>query len=407
MIVWRFRYDLPLASAISVGGRRDVPPEMRGRYEDAAALIDEARRIQRVRRRDVEREAHHLRARPGGAVARRPRARDDRREVRRPGVRRGPRARRPHRGRAPRALAKGRNARVRRVDRHRRGRRADPPRLRRRGVQDPERIDYPDAPHRRSHLRQQVHLRPPRPLDEQAALYAPPAIPRGRDGLQVPREHGAGLHQARDRPARRHARGDQRPPGDQRLARAPLPRRPVPLREPHGGALRRVPGRQILLHPVRRRPRRAALRRDGGLRRRARLPERRLRHPPGPLPRLPGGGVGDGRQPQQQPRLAELARRARRGRALREHQGPRDVRVDELPARRRHRPGPALREQCSAAPKLPSNQEVACSAPASTSAWPRAPPIAQTTPPPPQPGHEGTSRSKSPFPSGTKPHTAP
>jgi signal peptidase I len=56
MIVWRFRYDLPLAAAIGVGGRRDVPPEMRGRFEDAAALLDEARRILRARRREIERQ---------------------------------------------------------------------------------------------------------------------------------------------------------------------------------------------------------------------------------------------------------------------------------------------------------------------------------------------------------------
>jgi len=56
MIVWRFRHDLPLAAAIGVGGRRDVPASVRGRFEDAAALIDEARRILRAHRRDVERE---------------------------------------------------------------------------------------------------------------------------------------------------------------------------------------------------------------------------------------------------------------------------------------------------------------------------------------------------------------
>jgi signal peptidase I len=56
MVIWRFRHDLPLAAAIGVGGRRDVPPGVRGRFEDAAALVDEARRILRTRRRDVERE---------------------------------------------------------------------------------------------------------------------------------------------------------------------------------------------------------------------------------------------------------------------------------------------------------------------------------------------------------------
>jgi signal peptidase I len=56
MILWRVRHDLPLAAAIGVGGRRDVPAAARGRYEDAAALVDEARRILRTYRREVERE---------------------------------------------------------------------------------------------------------------------------------------------------------------------------------------------------------------------------------------------------------------------------------------------------------------------------------------------------------------
>lgn len=56
MIVWRFRHDLPFAAAIGVGGRRDVPAAMRARFEDASALVEEARAILRTRRRDVERE---------------------------------------------------------------------------------------------------------------------------------------------------------------------------------------------------------------------------------------------------------------------------------------------------------------------------------------------------------------
>ncbi len=56
MVVWRFRHDLPLAAAIGVGGRRDVPASVRSRFEDADALVDEARRILRTRRREVERE---------------------------------------------------------------------------------------------------------------------------------------------------------------------------------------------------------------------------------------------------------------------------------------------------------------------------------------------------------------
>ncbi len=56
MIVWRFRHDLPLAAAIGVGGRRDVPASVRSRFEDAGALVDEARRILRAHHREVERE---------------------------------------------------------------------------------------------------------------------------------------------------------------------------------------------------------------------------------------------------------------------------------------------------------------------------------------------------------------
>ncbi|EYF05895.1 Signal peptidase I [Chondromyces apiculatus DSM 436] len=56
MVLWRFRHDLPLASSLGVDGRRDIPPKARARFEDAAALLDEAQRILRTRKRDVERE---------------------------------------------------------------------------------------------------------------------------------------------------------------------------------------------------------------------------------------------------------------------------------------------------------------------------------------------------------------
>lgn len=56
MILWRFRHDLPLATALGVGGRRDIPAKARARFEDAAALLEEAHRILRTRKRDVERE---------------------------------------------------------------------------------------------------------------------------------------------------------------------------------------------------------------------------------------------------------------------------------------------------------------------------------------------------------------
>jgi signal peptidase I len=54
--LWRLRHDLPLAVAAGIGGRRDVPGKLRGRFEDAEALLDEARSLLRARRRDIERE---------------------------------------------------------------------------------------------------------------------------------------------------------------------------------------------------------------------------------------------------------------------------------------------------------------------------------------------------------------
>jgi signal peptidase I len=56
MLLWRIRHDLPLAAALGVGGRRDIPPKARARFEDAGALLEEAHRILRTRKRDVERE---------------------------------------------------------------------------------------------------------------------------------------------------------------------------------------------------------------------------------------------------------------------------------------------------------------------------------------------------------------
>jgi signal peptidase I len=56
MAIWRLRHDLPLAEVIGVGGRRDIPAKARARFEDASALLDEAHRILRTRKREVERE---------------------------------------------------------------------------------------------------------------------------------------------------------------------------------------------------------------------------------------------------------------------------------------------------------------------------------------------------------------
>jgi signal peptidase I len=56
MAFWRWRHDLPLAGSIGALGRRDVPVSARAHFEDAAALLEEARRILRTRKREVERE---------------------------------------------------------------------------------------------------------------------------------------------------------------------------------------------------------------------------------------------------------------------------------------------------------------------------------------------------------------
>ncbi|MDI1430996.1 signal peptidase I [Polyangium sorediatum] len=52
MLAWHYRYELPLSSAIGVG-RKDIPPQARARYEEAQALVDEARRILKQNARDV------------------------------------------------------------------------------------------------------------------------------------------------------------------------------------------------------------------------------------------------------------------------------------------------------------------------------------------------------------------
>lgn len=56
MVLWRFRYALPLAGLSGVLARADLPARLRARFDDAAQLVEEARRIMRDRQRDVERE---------------------------------------------------------------------------------------------------------------------------------------------------------------------------------------------------------------------------------------------------------------------------------------------------------------------------------------------------------------
>ena len=101
-------------------------------------------------------------------------------------------------------------------------------RVRHRGLQDPERLDDPDAHGGRPHLRQQVQLRPGDSVHAARASGRTCRPKRGRrDGLRVPRAPRAGLHQARHRAPGRQARGDERPPDHQRVGGAELPRRRV------------------------------------------------------------------------------------------------------------------------------------------------------------------------------------
>lgn len=55
MLLWNQRHLLPLAQYVGVGGRRDIPAGLRKRFEQAAALLDEAGRIQRRYQRDIDR----------------------------------------------------------------------------------------------------------------------------------------------------------------------------------------------------------------------------------------------------------------------------------------------------------------------------------------------------------------
>jgi signal peptidase I len=55
MLLYRWRHQLPLAGAAAVGGRADLPRELRQRFEAAAALVEEARRLIDRNRRAVER----------------------------------------------------------------------------------------------------------------------------------------------------------------------------------------------------------------------------------------------------------------------------------------------------------------------------------------------------------------
>jgi signal peptidase I len=54
--LYRARHNLPFAELCGIGGRRDVPGEFQSRFEDASALVEEARRILRSRKKEIARE---------------------------------------------------------------------------------------------------------------------------------------------------------------------------------------------------------------------------------------------------------------------------------------------------------------------------------------------------------------
>lgn len=52
MVMWHFRFELPLSGALGVG-RKDIPATMRARFEEAQVLLEEARRIMKLYEREV------------------------------------------------------------------------------------------------------------------------------------------------------------------------------------------------------------------------------------------------------------------------------------------------------------------------------------------------------------------
>ncbi len=55
-VLYNYRHHLPLAALASPGDRDDLPREVRGEYESASQLLDEAERILRSQRSQVERD---------------------------------------------------------------------------------------------------------------------------------------------------------------------------------------------------------------------------------------------------------------------------------------------------------------------------------------------------------------
>lgn len=55
MLLYHFRYYLPFAANVGLGGRADVPPELRRGYEQAAHLLDEVERLRDRNAKAIER----------------------------------------------------------------------------------------------------------------------------------------------------------------------------------------------------------------------------------------------------------------------------------------------------------------------------------------------------------------
>jgi signal peptidase I len=55
MLLYHYRYNLPLAGRVGIGGRPDLPPEVRRQFEQASHLLDEASRIRRKNEKSIER----------------------------------------------------------------------------------------------------------------------------------------------------------------------------------------------------------------------------------------------------------------------------------------------------------------------------------------------------------------
>jgi len=55
MVLWKLRHRLPLSGATGILGRTDLPARLRSKYDDAAHLIEETRRIMKARDSEVSR----------------------------------------------------------------------------------------------------------------------------------------------------------------------------------------------------------------------------------------------------------------------------------------------------------------------------------------------------------------